>query len=90
MTDNDKLWETVQARIKEATDKDKDELMEVIKGVTNPEMIDITAPSHVEIKIRGDGKVLWVNVDGICKLRVCQIKELELIDERESLKNERT
>jgi hypothetical protein len=36
-------------------------------------MIDITHPDHaVEISYRNG--VLWVNVDGICKLRVCQIE----------------
>lgn len=34
-------------------------------------MIDIADPTHgVEIQIRPDKKCLWVNVDGICKLRV--------------------
>ena len=46
-------------------------------------MIDITAPKYpVEIAIRHDGKVLWINVDGKCVLRVCQIKALILYDNR--------
>lgn len=32
---------------------------------------DITEPQNVEIQIRNDGKVIWVNVDGICVLRIC-------------------
>lgn len=41
--------------------------------------IDITKPDHgVEIKIKSDGKVLWVNVDGVCRLRVCMIEKLDL------------
>jgi len=36
-------------------------------------MLDITAPSHVEIEIREDGHVVWVNVDGECVLRACRI-----------------
>ena len=43
---------------------------------------DITAPEHVEVRIRGDGKVLWVNVDGVCALRVCNMSELVLHDGR--------
>lgn len=36
--------------------------------------LDITAPAHgVEVQIRLDGKVLWVNVDGVLRLRICQI-----------------
>ena len=32
-------------------------------------MLDITAPEAVEIVIRADGKVIWVNIDGLCRLR---------------------
>ena len=41
------------------------------------EMLDITAPKHgVDIEWREDGTVIWVNVDGICRLRICQIPQL--------------
>lgn len=43
------------------------------------QMVDITAPKTVEIQVRQDGKVVWVNVDGNCKLRCCRINELKLI-----------
>lgn len=47
------------------------------------DLVDITAPKGVvHVQIRGDGTVLWVNVDGVCRLRVCQILRLELDDER--------
>lgn len=39
-------------------------------------MIDITAPEIVEVSIRPDGKVLWINVNGICVLRACNIGTL--------------
>ena len=38
--------------------------------------VDITAPNVVEVKVRDDGRVLWVNVDGICALRVCMIPHI--------------
>ena len=38
--------------------------------------LDITAPKHVEISLSEDRSVLWVNVDGICALRICRIPEL--------------
>jgi hypothetical protein len=39
--------------------------------------IEITAPARgVEVQFKEDGKVLWVNVDGICVLRICQIPVL--------------
>lgn len=44
--------------------------------------LDITHPQVVEVRIREDGTVLWVNVDGICRLRICQIGHLKLNDDR--------
>lgn len=36
-------------------------------------MLDITAPDRgVEVVI--SSTVLWINVDGICRLRICRIK----------------
>lgn len=45
-------------------------------------MKDISGPEHVEILIRHDGKVVWINVDGICHLRICGMNKLVLTDER--------
>ena len=46
-------------------------------------MQDITAPKYpVEVDIRNDGEVLWVNVDGKCVLRICQMSGLILCDKR--------
>ncbi len=46
-------------------------------------MSDITAPKQpVEIDIRFDGGVLWVNVDGKCVLRICRIPAIILKDSR--------
>jgi len=47
-------------------------------------MNDFTEPEIVEILIRNDGNVVWVNVDGICKFRACKIHLLEVNDERSS------
>jgi len=49
---------------------------------TNTQMLDITAPQVVEVSIRDDGKVLWINVDGICRLRAYQITTLIVEDKR--------
>jgi len=35
--------------------------------------LDITGAGNVEVLIRNDGKVVWVNIDGMCALRICQI-----------------
>jgi hypothetical protein len=45
-------------------------------------MQDISQPKVVQIQIRSDAKVVWVNVDGKCVLRCCQIEKLILDDER--------
>jgi hypothetical protein len=34
--------------------------------------VDITGPVH-GVQIQYSGSVLWVNVDGICRFRICQI-----------------
>lgn len=40
--------------------------------------IDITEPMHgVEIQVDWKRKVLWVNVDGVCALRVCRAPQIE-------------
>lgn len=40
--------------------------------------VDITEPEHgVIIAVSPDRKTIWVNVDGICALRVCRIPHLE-------------
>lgn len=50
---------------------------------------DITAPKVVQIEIRNDGSVLWVNVDGKCALRCCRIGELTIKDNRPKTKRRR-
>lgn len=40
-------------------------------------MLDITGAKDVEVAISGEnitGKVFWINVDGVCVLRICRIK----------------
>jgi len=50
--------------------------------VENLTMLDITSPKIVEIQISHDSKTVWINVDGICRLRACRIQNLKLNDER--------
>jgi hypothetical protein len=52
-----------------------------LRGKTG--FLDITgADENIEIEIRGDGKVLWVNM-GRCVFRVCCIRGgVEVIDHR--------
>ena len=45
-------------------------------------MVDVTSPRFVEVETSRDGKTLWVNVDGVCLLRCCQISILRFKDTR--------
>lgn len=47
-------------------------------------MMDLEDPTvGIEVSIRADGQVLWINVDGRCLLRICQIKvPIEITDDR--------
>lgn len=49
-------------------------------SVTDDQMIDITEPQEVEVLIREDHKTLWINVDGVCRLRVSHISKLQIDD----------
>lgn len=46
---------------------------------------DITAPEMLQIVIREDSKVVWINTERCCVFRACQIKKLVIDDRRESL-----
>lgn len=44
---------------------------------------DAAASHHVEVIIRRDGAVMWVNVDGICVCRVyCDLAPILIKDSR--------
>lgn len=47
-----------------------------------PEALDITGAEIVQIQIRDDGAVVWVNIDGLLRLRVCQVKKVVVEDSR--------
>ena len=53
-------------------------------------LTDITAPEHVEVVVREDGKVLWVNVDGECRLRICRITKQPTIRDQRLNANKRS
>lgn len=48
-----------------------------VSVISNNEMssIDITEPELVQVDIKSDGKVIWVNVNGIYMFRACRIKK---------------
>lgn len=56
-----------------------------------PTMLDLNASqdniSHVEITIRKDGKVVWINADGFCVFRVCQLNGQVIIHDERTAQN---
>ena len=54
------------------------------------ELLDIASPKYVDIEIRQDGKVVWVNVDGITRIRLCRIENLYITDNRPERKRRGT
>jgi hypothetical protein len=44
-------------------------------------MVDISRPYEVEVHISQDAKTLWVNVDGVCRLRAGRIETLVLLND---------
>lgn len=55
--------------------------MMVAQNNADTSLRDMIAPVVVEIQIRADRKVVWVNVDGVCSFRCCQIGELVIVDD---------
>lgn len=54
-----------------------------MRKVKEDHLLDIIEPDYgVDISIRPDGKVVWVNVDGLCVLRICRIPRLDVDDGR--------
>ena len=50
-------------------------------------LLDITDPGvPIEIVIRHDGQVIWVNVGHKCALRICQINEEIIIRDNRKAK----
>jgi hypothetical protein len=47
-------------------------------------MLDLTGAKLVEVEVSKDRRVLWVNVDGLCRLRVCQIDTIEFLQADEA------
>lgn len=58
-------------------------ILEEYKSLGN--LKDITGAEEVEVAIREDGKVIWVNTEKGCALRICRIKNLKLDDSRKLL-----
>jgi len=50
----------------------------IAPSLSGAETIDVTAPQH-EVEVLYRNHVLWVNIDGICRLRCCQMQNAALI-----------
>ena len=52
-------------------------------------MLEVTGVQAVEVMVRSDGKVLWVNTQEGCILRICQMEKLTIVDQRREGPNEK-
>ena len=43
--------------------------------------VDVTGAKSIEVIVRQDGTVLWVNINGVCAMRVCQAEKIVVRDE---------
>ena len=48
----------------------------VVTAVDDPTAVEVSDPEVVEVSSSVDGKTLWVNVDGVCRLRAARIRRL--------------
>lgn len=56
-----------------------DEVSQATLETLSKEFLDITGAQHIEIRMDVANHVVWVNVNGICVLRVCRIVEMEVV-----------
>lgn len=45
------------------------DILRVLRAA-DPNAVDRNAMHEVEIRIKDDGKTIWVNIDGVCALRI--------------------
>ena len=62
--------------------KEQDELLMLLFTRLDGNHTDITAPKIVEVVIRCDSKVVWINTEKGCIFRACRIKKLTVDDRR--------
>jgi hypothetical protein len=53
--------------------------------IRNKTTVDLIEPEVVQIVIRDDGKVIWVNADGICMFRACRVGTILVEDQRKEV-----
>jgi hypothetical protein len=60
-------------------------LVEAVAVGFNGTQLDISAPKYpVEVKVRADGLVMWVNVGPVNVLRICQVHTIVVEDGRQA------
>ncbi len=50
---------------------------------TTQELMEVIEPKVLQIVIKQDGSVVWINSEDRCLLRACRIQSLEVRDERD-------
>lgn len=52
----------------------------ITMDLTETTMVDVVKPQLVEIMISQTGEEVWVNIDGICRLRAKQCKHVVVFE----------
>lgn len=53
-----------------------------ISALESVRMVDLSSPAGVSVEISHNGKTVWVNVDGICRLRAQNVGSVGVLDRR--------
>lgn len=57
--------------------------------VSDRDLVDISGPKIVSIRVREDRRVVWVNVNGKCLLRCCNVGEVEITGAKKTVKKKK-
>lgn len=79
-TPEKKVWKDKDGRIYE---QHKHKRHQALPFIYNGEMKDVKQAGFVEIDVREDRKTVWINIDGICAMRINNIRSgVTIVDNR--------
>jgi len=68
---------TGHARHQKPRERPLEDQVERARNLTR-NMVSLEGADHVDVCMSKDNKTLWINVDGVCVLRICRIKKMDL------------
>ena len=69
-------WMIKNCKVEESSKKSENQFLGDIELKFKPTLLDITKAEYVDIQIRRDRKVIWINTEDGCVLRISNIKHL--------------